>query len=177
MSRKEIKELEVSKSWFELTKIFTVLAGLFLVVASLHASSYSHLKYDIDTPFKVCEQYLPKMDMSAYGNVTFQQCLNLIQTSIYDEYLMNQRWTYLLVGLGFLSILDALLFWIFGRMKLKKPVEKHDWILFVVFILINCLILSLFYYFIFHPEITYCSKLIELGNQTIDLCKQGDCYC
>jgi len=165
--------IELAKSWFELTKILTVLAGLFFVLASLHASSYSSLRYNLDLPMKACQFSLNNDFETVLGiNLSYEDCVSLIEIQILDEIEKNQKITYTLVFLGFLSILNSFFFWIVGRLKLSKN-EIRLWQIVSLWICLNFFLIFLFYLSVFGSYII--SKQIQIGNKTIDLCDYGYC--
>ncbi len=171
MKINEERELEIAKSWFELSRVLAVIAGLFLVVASLQANSYIGLKYDIEKPIKICDIILEHPEMNEL-NASYSECINLMTLSLQNETEKNQKFTYFLIVLGLLTIVNSLLTWIFGRIKLKNK-NIADKGLFFILLILNIGIIFLIYLKLFGDHTI--SQLISIGNKTINLCDFGNC--
>lgn len=162
---------ELAKSWFQLSQVLAVLAGLFLVVGSLHASSYSSLRYNFDIPLGLCEKMTEENFSLNTLNVTYPQCVSLLEASIEDEVALKEGFTNFLIGLGFLMALDSIIVWFIGRRKLVNP-QCTDMLLFVLLIIINIGIILFLWFYIMDPLTGVVSKTMTIGNRTFTWTKK-----
>lgn len=158
---------ELAKSWFQLSQLFAVIAGLFLVIASLHASSYSGLKYNFELPMSVCQKVTSNSELNIL-NASYPECTGLLEIFLQDEIAYQSKFTNLFIFIGFLMVSNSIFVWFMGRRKiLNKDFEDMKYFIFLIGL--NLIIISLFWYFIYRPDITLISQTVTIGNKTIKI--------
>lgn len=164
---KNISNNELSKTWFKLSNTFAILAGLFFILASLQASSYSDLEYNIDARLKTCD-YALNTKYAKAENLTLEQCMSFVDVSISDIIKKKTLMIHLFIFIGFLMALDSFLIWILGRIKLHKR-EFMDVRWFLILMLMNILFIFLFWFYTFDPFTQILSRQIVIDNRSFNL--------